>query len=228
MTEIRNSLDFLCASFDEMKNCSRATDKRIDHLLALIKSKDERIEQLEAKVNDLEQNSKKKNIIVTGLNTSSYATVSRPTTPSTRSSTSTDTDDHPPTSTTENSIMRANFVKFAKSKLDVCIEPYDITAIHELPARRDGKRPIIVQFLSADKKTEIMMKRRLLRGTDIYLNDHLSALNAEMFREARRLKREGKVDQAWTMNCSVFVKRRVGDNKEQIRCKADLAKFVNV
>ena len=111
MTEIRNSLDFLCASFDEMKNCSRATDKRIDHLLALIKSKDERIEQLEAKVNDLEQNSKKKNIIVTGLNTSSYATVSRPTT---RSSTSTDTDDHPPTSTTENSIMRANFVKFEK------------------------------------------------------------------------------------------------------------------
>ena len=225
MTEIRNSLDFLCASFDEMKNCSRATDKRIDHLLALIKSKDERIEQLEAKVNDLEQNSKKKNIIVTGLNTSSYATVSRPTT---RSSTSTDTDDHPPTSTTDNSIMRANFVKFAKSKLDVYIEPYDITAIHELPARWDGKRPIIVQFLSADKKTEIMMKRRLLRGTDIYLNDHLSALNAEMFREARRLKREGKVDQAWTMNCSVFVKRRVGDNKEQIRCKADLAKFVNV
>ena len=58
-----------------MKNYSRATDKRIDHLLALIKSKDERIEQLEAKVNDLEQNSKKKNIIVTGLNTIQYNTI---------------------------------------------------------------------------------------------------------------------------------------------------------
>ena len=36
--------------------------------------KDARIDKLESQINDLEQNSKKKNVIITGLNMHTYAT----------------------------------------------------------------------------------------------------------------------------------------------------------
>ena len=145
MAEIRRSLTFLCKSFDEIKERNKATNKRITELLDITKAKDVRVAKLEAQVNDLDQNSKTKNIIITGLNIRRYAaTATANPKPSTRSSASTPVDEPPTIS--ECGTMRTNFVSFAKKELHVTLELYDITAIHDLPPGRDGKRPIIVQL----------------------------------------------------------------------------------
>ena len=84
----------------------------------------------------------------------------------TRSSSTTHVDEQPPMS--ESATIRANFIAFAKPKLSIALDQCDITAIHELQPRCDGKRPTIVQLLYADKKAEIMMKQSALRGIDVY------------------------------------------------------------
>ena len=75
-------------------------------------------------------------------------------------------------------------MKFAESVVEI-----ETTAIHDLPKRKDGSTPVIVQFLSTDKKTEIIRKRKMLKGSAVFLNDHLTQQNNELFAEARRLKK---------------------------------------
>ena len=43
-------------------------EKKINDILRAMKVKDQRIDELERRVNDLEKHSRKRNIIVTGLN----------------------------------------------------------------------------------------------------------------------------------------------------------------
>ena len=166
-----------------------------------MKIKDQRIDDLERRVNDLKQHSRKRNIIVTGLNVHSYAHAATRTR-STRGSTQTDGED-----VSESNEMRKHFVKFAKDKLNVSVEEIEITAIHDLPKRKDGTTPVIVQLLSVDKKTDLMRRRKNLKGSNVFLNDQLTRTNNELFAEARRLKKEGKLYGTWTMNCNIFVKK---------------------
>ena len=184
--DIRTSLKKFCESFDEIKQQNASTNRRISELTAVIKDKDAIIEKLESQINDLAQNSKRKNVITTGLNLHTYVTMlvnATFTMPSTQHS-----------DNNVNATMNTNFVTFAKEKLGTIFEPYDITAVHDLPPRRGGTRP---QLFSAEKAT-LMSKRGSLRGTSIYSNDHLSAFNSELFLQARQLKRDGKIHAAWS------------------------------
>ena len=56
-----------------------------------------------------------------------------------------------------------------------------------------------IEQYSSDRSTELMQKRGQLKGTNIFMNGHMSPKNSELFREARRLKREKKVFGARTM-----------------------------
>ena len=80
--------------------------------------------------------------------------------------------------------MRKNFVKFAQEKMNVSLADIEIAAIHDLPKHKDGTTPLIFQFLSTDNKTELMRKRKMLKGSNVYLNDHLTQKNNELFAEA--------------------------------------------
>ena len=88
-----------------------------------------RIDKLESLINDLEQNSKKKNVIITGLNRHTYATTATNATSSMPFTQHSDNND--------NATMNKNFVTVAKEKLGTILRPYDITAIHDLPPKRD-------------------------------------------------------------------------------------------
>ena len=76
--DIKSSRQFLCKSVDELKQSNTTNENKIKDVLKSIKSNDERIEQLEHRVNDLEQHSRKRNVIVIGLNMHGYSnTVTR-------------------------------------------------------------------------------------------------------------------------------------------------------
>ena len=150
IADIKSSLEFICKSVDELKKSNGVNEKIINDILSAMKIKDQRIDDIERRVNDLEQHSRKRNIIVTGLNVHSYAHAATRTR-STRGSTQTDGED-----VSESNEMRKHFVKFAKDKLNVSVEEIEITAIHDLPKRKDGTTPVIVQLLSVDKKTDLI------------------------------------------------------------------------
>ena len=220
IADIKSSLQFLCKSVDELKQSNTTNENKINDLLKSIKAKDERIEQLEHRVNDLEQHSRKRNVIVTGLNMHSYSHTATRTRSARTSTQMNDGDD-----ISESSAMRKNFVKFAQEKMNVSLAEIEITAIHDLPKRKDGTTPLIVQFLSTDKKTELMRKRKMLKGSNVYLNDHLTQKNNELFAEARRLKKESNIYSTWTMNCNIYVKKTEQASKMTIKSKNDLDKL---
>ncbi|KAJ8361731.1 hypothetical protein AAFF_G00429450 [Aldrovandia affinis] len=47
---------------------------------------------------------------------------------------------------------------------------------------------------------------RKLKGTQIYLNEHLTKRNADIARTARFLTKQKKIQSTWTANCKVFIK----------------------
>ena len=95
-------------------------------------------------------------MIVTGVNLHSYAhTATRRSVKA--SNQQNEGDDH---DICESTMMKKNFISFAEEKLKVSIDEIEITAIHDLPKRKDGSTPVIVQFLSAGKKPETMRQRK--------------------------------------------------------------------
>ena len=70
---IKSSLECMCKSVDELNKSNVVNEKKINYILSPMKLKDERINELERRLNDLEQHSRKRNSIVTGLNVPSYA-----------------------------------------------------------------------------------------------------------------------------------------------------------
>ena len=189
ISDIKQSLDHLCKTFDDMKATTTKNEQQLAELMKLLKQKYDKIIQLttridnpESTVSSLEQNSKRKNIIATGLNIHSFAHCAQTQPTSSSDSPADQTID-------ESATMKINFIAFAHDKLHVDIPEIEITAIHNLPKRKDGTTPISIQFLSSDKRTEIMRKRKTLKGTNIFLNDHLSRLNNALFHRARTLRK---------------------------------------
>lgn len=43
-----------------------------------------------------------------------------------------------------------------------------------------------------------------LKGSNVYINEHLTQKNADIVTKARLLKEQGKT--TWTVNCRVFIK----------------------
>ena len=53
-----------------------------------------------------------------------------------------------------------------------------------------------------------------MKGTDVYINEHLTALNSAIAAKARELRYKKKIKGTWTRNCKVFV-RTNGDTPEK-------------
>ena len=68
-----------------------------------------------------------------------------------------------------------------------------------------------------------MMKRSALRGTDIYINDHLPTFNSELFRQARQLKRDKKIVSTLLKTAASYAKIREGGEKVKVKTVTDLA-----
>lgn len=64
-------------------------------------------------------------------------------------------------------------------------------AIATLP-RKNAKAPpaIVVRFVNQKHKTDLLRQFRQLRGSGVYLNEHLAKKNADIARQARILQKE--------------------------------------
>lgn len=63
-----------------------------------------------------------------------------------------------------------------------------------------------IRFTNRKAKTELLRQGRKLRGSDVYLNEHLTKKNADIARQARILKKQNKIQATWTRNCKVWIK----------------------
>ena len=165
--------------------------------------KDRTIESLQDKVDDLEQYSRRENIIITGLQTRKrqYNNVANP---------------NPAHTPEEVENLEAQVLKFMASR-DIHIKPEEISDIHPLRSYAPNRpAPIIIRFVSRKKKSEVLRNGKKLKGSDVYINDHLTAKNQSLAKRARQLRYEKKIDSTWTKNGQVLVKVQNG-NQVSIR-----------
>ena len=232
--EIKKSLNEITLTLDEVKTdvienkeSVRKLLSIIDELRLKIADKDRRIQNLENQLNDLEQYSKKNNIIVSAdskkLNLHSYRNVVRHGDAQTENENGNKEDE---ISTDEESIIKENFVKFCQSKLAITMEGNEILAIHKLRKRRDGIEPVLVKFNNNAAKVQIMKARKKLKGTEIYINDHLTQRNAELEKKARMLKRSKRINSTWSWNGKIYIKVTEEDSKKEVKNMQELTRII--
>ena len=109
--------------------------------------------------------------------------------------------------------LRSKVVRFVKHTMNVRMETNDIVACHELPARNNETvKPVIVCLLNSAVKRDLMMARKNLKGSRIYVNEQLTKKNAGLIKKARELRRSGVIDGTWAYNGRVFVKKDTDSN----------------
>lgn len=55
-------------------------------------------------------------------------------------------------------------------------------------------------------KITLLRQGKKLKGTDVYLKEHLTKRNADVARKARFLRKQRKIQSTWTANCKIFIK----------------------
>ena len=82
---------------------------------------------------------------------------------------------------------------------------------HIIPSKRtDQKRVAVCKCLSRKTKTKIQNKGKTIKeikfnDNDIFINDHLSPKNRELFALASELRRNRQYKYLWTKNGSIHI-----------------------
>ena len=96
---------------------------------------------------------------------------------------------------------------FLQSK-GIILDCDNIEACHTLPRRNnDNDKPaVILRFVNRKHKTALLKQGRKLKGSNVFLNEHLTKHNADIAKKARLLKKQGKIQNTWTTSCKIFIK----------------------
>jgi hypothetical protein len=107
------------------------------------------------------------------------------------------------------------FTEFCRDKLHISITASDISICHRLPGKnKNAPRPVIVRFANRKMKALIMSSRKELKGTKVYINEHLTKSTSDMYATARNLLKAKKLEGAWTSNGRLVIRVKNGDNIE--------------
>ena len=121
--------------------------------------------------------------------------------------------------------LAPSFITFSKEKLDKIIQPYDIVKIHKLKNNKNKHNKILVKLHHNSTKFEIIKNSKKLKGTDTYINEHLTQINSDIFYKARQLRKDKVILHYWTINGITFIIK----NKESSPVKiTDINKFSDI
>lgn len=219
LDEIKKSLNFMSSEITKVATQQEKLlnlMEKVNELENMVKEKDKKIEKLEKRLDDLEQYSRVNDIIIQGLETK-HRTYARAVT--------TDRNEGEDAPVEELETLEQQILKFFESK-DMAILSSHIEACHPLPKRDETAKPaIIVRFWNRKHKIELLKQSKKLKGSEVYLNEHLTPKNAEIARHARTLKKQNKIKATWTRNCKVIIQPNDGTKVVIIKELKDLDKY---
>ena len=105
--------------------------------------------------------------------------------------------------------VEKSVIAFCKDSLKIDVSPSDISTAHRIKGgTKDTTRPVIVRFTNRKVRNLVYGSKKLLKGatSQVYISEHLTKTDSDLFFEARRLLREKKIFAAWTMNGLVHVR----------------------
>ena len=206
--ELKKSLSFV---MDEMSTLTKKQApvagllKEVEALKLAVKERDKKIVELEKRLDDIEQYTRIEDVIISGVKVKprSYAKAA--------AEGSNVSEDAP---VEEQLSLEKQVIDFFNTK-DIEVDPLTIAACHTLP-RKDADPAIIIRFANRRDKTDLLKQGKKLKGSDVYINEHLTKKNAEIAKEARSLRKRKKIQSTWTRSCKVMIKLN-GDTPEQAK-----------
>uniref|UniRef100_A0A1A8CV30 Uncharacterized protein n=1 Tax=Nothobranchius kadleci TaxID=1051664 RepID=A0A1A8CV30_NOTKA len=167
LEEIKQSLNFLSEEISKVAKQQAnlmGLMEELQELKASIKQKDQKIERMEQRIDDLEQNARANDILITGLATKhrSYARATAG---------YQEGEEAPPE---ELHTLEEQVVQFFSVK-KINLNKGQISACYTVP-RKDNrnKSSIVVQLVNRKQKIDILSQSRKLKGSGVYVNKHLT------------------------------------------------------
>lgn len=222
MEDVKKALRELAKKIDGMaENVGKISGlvedvKKLNNLLA---QKDEKIAELEKRVDDLEQYTRKEDVVISGLKTThrTYSNVIR------------GENSEVDITEGEKQTLEEQVIKFFNRR-DISIHKESIAACYTLP-KRNGQmeRTIILRFVNRKQKIELLKQGKKLKDTQVYVNEHLTKRNAEIAKHARALKKQRKIHSTWTRDCKIWIRTNALSGEEMkvllIQDLKDLEKY---
>lgn len=209
--EIRKFANFIDEKYENMKssleetlNMNRILQREVAELKRENLEKDRQMQELFVKVTDLDQYSRNRNLEIIGVE-------ERP---------------------GENCL---EVVKSIAEECGVSMEPGQIDVAHRVPSKNvNMPRPIIVQFVSRNKRDELLVKKKLVTvnnsvngmaaGKRILINEHLSPYYRNLLSTTKKLAREKNFKYVWFKRNTVFVRKTENGLVKKVFSESDLSK----
>ncbi len=217
----------ILSKLDEIVKDNKTLQKRISN----VEQENEKLKQqndglqlslvsLTTKVNLLEQTGRRNNIVITGI----------PETYAERTEEAIFGDDGEIDASSTPHPSREDTIKAVCSVLhEACnieIKPADISSAFRLRSKRTGPRPILVSFHSMGLRSSVVRARRpkqqlRFKGSNIFINDHLTKLNSDLAYRARQYVKQREAHSTWVRDGQIFVKWSTNSNPTVIHAMAD-------
>ena len=180
----KGQVDFLVKENKGLKSKVKYLEEQVKASKKELEDMEQRLDEVEAKHDDLEQYTRKFNLVIHGI----------------------------PEREEEDNIE--NVIKLGKL-LEVNLSSGDIDIVHRMKTKsKDKPRPIIARFSNYNAKSKLYKARLNLRNVDlqdlgaekIFINENLTAWRAELFKEARKVKKKYNNGKTWTVDGKIFLK----------------------
>ena len=164
----KGQVDFLVKENKGLKSKVKYLEEQVKASKKELEDMEQRLDEVEAKHDDLEQYTRKFNLVIHGI----------------------------PEREEEDNIE--NVIKLGKL-LEVNLSSGDIDIVHRMKTKsKDKPPPIIARFSNYNAKSKLYKARLNLRIVDlqdlgaekIFINENLTAWRAELFKEARKVKKK--------------------------------------
>ena len=115
-------------------------------------------------------------------------------------------------------------------KLKTKLDPKDIADVRRMGPRRIGKtRDILVKFASRSKRDTMYKNRKMLphTTTPVFVNEDLTQRRSQLFYDARRLKKQGRLFGAWSQQGNILIKVKEQSQPKAVADYNDIMILIN-
>lgn len=87
------------------------------------------------------------------------------------------------------------------------------------------KTSIIIRFVNRKHKIALLRQGRKLKGTNVYINKHLTKKNSDIARQAHLLRKQNQIQSTWTANCKICIKLKGTPEEAKVLAIRDISEL---
>ena len=179
LPEVQDALqDIMSRSHTDLKNEIVLLRKELKAKNDRIEGLEKRIQELETETDNLQQYSRRNSVRIAGI----------------------------PEVEGEDPVARSLSVINETLQVDPPIQITDVDRIHRVGPKTAASRPMLIKFSTYLAKKRVMEKRSSLRGTRYFLNEDLTRHRAHLCYQARLAKKANKIQSVWTADGKILVR----------------------